>query len=191
MISYASTASVLSDDAAHPLFWRVVSSDIEQSAALADVVDANGDGGSIAILLAQDVYTAGIASGFRAALEAKGHTICTEVTYDRTTAGSTTYQDLVNTVQTDNCGAVAVFAYNADGAGILEELATQGFTGQVYGSDGIASVTVADSMGSDKTPIHGVIATNPEHQIGLSDQMPTQCRRFPTALVPVRLRRRM
>jgi branched-chain amino acid transport system substrate-binding protein len=161
MISYASTASVLSDDAAHPLFWRVVSSDIEQSAALADVVDANGDGGSIAILLAQDVYTAGIASGFRAALEAKGHTICTEVTYDRTTAGSTTYQDLVNTVQTDNCGAVAVFAYNADGAGILEELATQGFTGQVYGSDGIASVTVADSMGSDKTPIHGVIATNP------------------------------
>ena len=161
MISYASTAAVLSDDASHPLFWRVVSSDIEQSAALADAVDANGDGANLAILLAQDVYTAGIASGFRAALEAKGHTICTEVSYDRNAITSTTYSDLVTAVQTNSCGAVAVFAYNADGAGILEEMSTQGFTGQVYGSDGIASVTVADSMGADKTPLNGVIATNP------------------------------
>jgi ABC-type branched-subunit amino acid transport system substrate-binding protein len=135
-----------------------VSSDIEQSNALADVAEANGDAGSMAIVMAQDVYTAGIAGDFKAAIEAKGHTICSEVSYDRT--ATTTFADVVSDLQTSSCGAVAVFAYNADGASILEQLSTDGYTGQVYGSDGIASVTLADAL-SDNTPINGVIASNP------------------------------
>jgi branched-chain amino acid transport system substrate-binding protein len=178
MISYASTAAVLSDDASHPLFWRVVSSDIEQSNALADVAEANGHGSSMAIVMAQDLYTAGIAGDFRAAIEAKGHTICSEVSYDRTL--TTNFADTVQDMQDNNCGAVAVFAYNSDGASILEQLSTDGYAGQVYGSDGIASVTLADSL-TDNTPINGVIATNP----GAPDWVPSADANPVQAVFPV------
>jgi len=170
MISYASTGAVLSDDATHPLFWRVVPSDIEQSAALADAADANGDGASMAVLYATDVYTAGIASDFEAALEAKGHTICHSAAYDRLAPAGTELGGGTGKVQamlsaidgtTQNpCGAVAIFSYNSDGAYIIEELDSQGFTGQIYGSDGIASTTMVDAM-TNKDLAVGVIATNP------------------------------
>jgi len=158
MISYASTAAVLSDDALHPFFWRVVSSDIEQSQALADVAEANGHASSMAIVMAQDSYTAGMGEGFKAAIEAKGHTICSEVSYDRDNTPS--FADTVSDLQTNGCGAVAVFAYNSDGFSILEQLSLDEYAGQVYGSDGIASVTLADNQ-VDYTPVNGVIASNP------------------------------
>ena len=158
MISYASTAASLSDDATHPLFWRVVPSDIEQSQALADVAEANGDAGSMAIVMAQDVYTAGIAADFQTAIEAKGHTLCSVVSYDR--IATTNFADTVSDLQTSGCGAVAVFAYNEDGFAILEQLSTDGYTGQAYGSDGVASITLADGQ-VDYTPINGLIASDP------------------------------
>jgi branched-chain amino acid transport system substrate-binding protein len=158
MISYASTGAALSSDVDYPLFWRIVGSDVEQSQAIADVVHANGHGANLSIIYALDAYTAGIAADFKAALVAHGHTVCAEVSYDRST--TTAYADVIAATSTNNCDAAAVFAYNADGAGIIDAFNVAGWDGQVYGSDGIASVTIAEAL-ANNTSIDGVIATNP------------------------------
>ena len=160
MISYASTGAILSDEVIHPLFWRVVPSDAEQSQALADVVDANGHGTSIAIVSGADAYNAGLANGFKNALEAKGHTLCSQSTYDAGAASATMYNDATQELQTNNCDAVAIFAYNEDGAGLIQELSSDSWSGQIYGADGIGSVTLGDTL-SDKSILNGIITTNP------------------------------
>ena len=160
MISYASTAAILSDDAIHPLFWRVVTSDAEQSQALADVVDANGHGANIAIVNGVDTYNAGLANGFKNAIEAKGHTLCAQSTYDAASGSASMYNDATQTMQDNNCDSVAIFAYNEDGAGLIQELATDMWSGQIYGGDGIGSVTLGDSL-DDKSILDGIITTNP------------------------------
>ena len=51
-------------------------------------------------------------------------------------------------------------SYATDGAGIIEELSGLGFSGAIYGADGIAEEGLAAGM-SDTTLVDGIIATKP------------------------------
>ena len=159
MISYASTSADLSDATAYPDFFRVVPSDAGQAAAVKDIMMHNNEtmaaDGGVAILAASDDYTAALADGFTEEWIAAGGEICTRNDYARPVTDYT----LVAAPVIDNaCGSVALFAYNSDGAGLISELKTQNFAGQIYGTDGIASVTTAGYMQDDL--LDGVIATN-------------------------------
>jgi len=164
MISYASTSPALSDASTYTDFFRVVPSDVGQSQAIADLMAVNGEvntsAGGVAVIAATDDYTAGLGNLFAGTESGEGtwgfDNICTRTDYTRPT---TDYATVIASTIDNGCSAVALFAYNADGAAIITELRNAGFTGEIYGTDGIASVTTADSM-SDEL-LNGVWATNP------------------------------
>jgi len=159
MISYASTSAALSDESVYPDFYRVVPSDAGQSAALADLLEARGeDTDGVAVIAASNSYSAGLADGFAAEWEAKGNTLCTRANYDHTS--QTDFSSQAQSLVDNSCTSVVLVSYNADGAAIITALDDAGWSGQIYGTDGIAEVAIAESMATNAL-LNGVIATKP------------------------------
>jgi branched-chain amino acid transport system substrate-binding protein len=156
MISYASTNPGLSDATAYPHFFRVVPSDAIQGPALADVVTADG-GSDVALLYMTNDYGSGLADSFAAAWEGAGNTLCASIGYEDTT---TDFTSQVQSVTDNSCGSVMLISYAADGAAIVEELAAQSFSGQIFGGDGIAEEGLCASM-ADPSLCDGIVATKP------------------------------
>jgi len=156
MISYASTNPGLSDATAYPHFFRVVPSDAIQGPALADVVTADG-GSDVALLYMTNDYGSGLADSFAAAWESAGNTLCASIGYEDTT---TDFTSQVQSVMDNSCGSVMLISYAADGAAIVEELAAQSFSGQIFGGDGIAEEGLCASM-ADPSLCDGIVATKP------------------------------
>ena len=156
MISYASTNPGLSDATAYPLFFRVVPSDAIQGPALADVVTAGGSS-NIALLHMNNDYGSGLADSFDDAWVDAGNTLCAKIGYADT---DTDFTSQVQQVVDGGCDSVMLISYASDGAGILEELSTQSFSGAVYGGDGIAEEGIAVGM-SDTSMLDGAVATKP------------------------------
>ncbi len=156
MISYASTNPGLSNATAYPLFFRVVPSDAIQGPALADVVTADG-GSDVALLYMTNDYGSGLADSFAAAWEGAGNTLCASIGYEDTT---TDFTSQVQAVTDNSCGSVMLISYAADGAAIVEELAAQSFSGQIFGGDGIAEEGLCASM-ADPSLCDGIVATKP------------------------------
>ena len=154
MISYASTNPGLSDAEAYPLFFRVVPSDAIQGPALNDVVAADS-GSDVALMYMTNDYGSGFADSFTAAHGADN--LCASIGYEETT---TDFTSAVQSVMDNNCGSVVLISYAADGAAIVEELAAQSFTGQIFGGDGVAEEGLCASM-SDPTMCDGIVATKP------------------------------
>ena len=156
MISYASTNPSLSNVTAYPDFFRVVPSDAIQGPALADVVTADS-GSDVALLYMTNDYGSGLADSFAAAWEADGNTLCASIGYEDTT---TDFTSQVQSVMDASCGSVMLISYAADGAAIVEELAAQSFSGQIFGGDGIAEEGLCASM-ADPSLCDGIVATKP------------------------------
>ena len=156
MISYASTNPGLSDATAYPHFFRVVPSDAIQGPALADVVTADG-GSDVALLYMTNDYGSGLADSFAAAWADAGNTLCASIGYEDTT---TDFTSQVQSVIDNSCGSVMLISYAADGAAIVEELAAQSFSGQIFGGDGIAEEGLCASM-ADPSMCEGIVATKP------------------------------
>jgi len=156
MISYASTNPGLSNATAYPNFFRVVPSDAIQGPALADVVTADG-GSDVALLYMTNDYGSGLADSFAAAWEGAGNTLCASIGYEDTT---TDFTSQVQSVMDNSCGSVMLISYAADGAAIVEELAAQSFSGQIFGGDGIAEEGLCASM-ADPSLCDGIVATKP------------------------------
>jgi len=156
MISYASTNPGLSNASAYPNFFRVVPSDAIQGPALADVVTADG-GSDVALLYMTNDYGSGLADSFAAAWEGAGNTLCASIGYEDTT---TDFTSQVQSVMDNSCGSVMLISYAADGAAIVEELAAQSFSGQIFGGDGIAEEGLCASM-ADPSLCDGIVATKP------------------------------
>jgi len=156
MISYASTNPGLSNASAYPNFFRVVPSDAIQGPALADVVTA-GSGSDVALLYMTNDYGSGLADSFAAAWEGAGNTLCASIGYEDTT---TDFTSQVQSVMDNSCGSVMLISYAADGAAIVEELAAQSFSGQIFGGDGIAEEGLCASM-ADPSMCEGIVATKP------------------------------
>lgn len=154
MISYASTNPGLSDAEAYPHFFRVVPSDALQGPALNAVVAADG-GSDVALMYMTNDYGSGFADSFAAAHGSDN--LCASIGYEETT---TDFTSAVQQVMDGNCGSVVLISYAADGAAIVEELAAQGFSGQIFGGDGVAEEGLCASMASVDT-CAGIVATKP------------------------------
>ena len=160
MISYASTSPALSDATAYPDFFRVVPSDALQGQGVNAVVAAHGtDGGdAVALIHMTNAYGAGLADAFKGDYESDGSTLCAQVGYDDST--TTDFAAVTQAVSDNGCTTVVMVSYATDGAALIEQLAADGFTGQIIGTDGIAEEGIADSM-SDQSLLNGIIATKP------------------------------
>ena len=157
MISYASTSPALSNATAYPDFFRVVPSDAGQGAALSDLLTANGET-SVALIHMVNAYGAGLAESFKANWEAAGNTLCTQIGYDEQT--TTDYSAIIQGVLDNSCTSVVTVSYNSDGAMIINSLAANSYTGQIYGTDGIAEEAISNYTTSNDV-LNGIIATKP------------------------------
>ncbi len=153
MISYASTSPALTDADDNGMLFRVVPSDAQQSIALADVVTASGANSSTtAVLYMTNDYGAGLADNFNSSM---GGELCAMVGYDPTDFDASTLATAVA-----DCDSVVLMSYATDGAAIVEELATQGYTGSMFGADGIADAAFIAEF-SDNSTLNGLVATKP------------------------------
>ena len=156
MISYASTSPALSDSVAHPDFFRVVPSDALQGQALSAVVKADMPAdGTVGLIHMTNDYGAGLADSFTAAFTADNSTLCQTLGYEQT---ATDFSAAVQAMVDSGCTSAVLISYAADGAMILDEMASQMWTGQVYGGDGVAEEGLAADASSS---VNGVIATKP------------------------------
>ena len=153
-VSYASTSPALSDATAYPGFFRVVPSDAFQGSVVADVMTADGMD-NVAVIHMTNAYGSGLADAFVANMDAAS--ICTQIGYaEDTTDHSGNVQSIIDA----GCTSVMMVSYASDGAAIIEEMASQGYSGAIYGADGIAEEGLAADM-SDKSLVDGIIATKP------------------------------
>ena len=156
MISYASSSPALSDDTAYPDFFRVVPSDALQGQALSAVVQADMPAnGTVGLIHMTNDYGAGLADSFSADFTAAGHNLCTTIGYDE---WITDFSAVVQSMVDNGCTSAVLASYNADGGMILDEMALQGWSGQVYGGDGLCGTGLASDMSSS---VDGVTCTIP------------------------------
>ncbi len=161
-VSYASTSPALSDASAYPGFFRVVPSDAFQGSVVAEVMAADGMD-NVAVVHMTNAYGSGLADAFVANMDSSA--ICSQIGYEETT---TDFTSIVSSVMNDGCTSVMMVSYASDGAALIEEMASQGYTGAIYGADGIAEEGLAADM-SDKSLVDGVIATKPAAAGGMSE----------------------
>ena len=155
-ISYASTSPALSDAIAYPDFFRVVPSDALQGQALSAVVKADAPAdGSVGLIHMTNAYGSGLADSFSADFTADGTMLCTTIGYEETV---TDFTSAVQALVDNGCTSVVLVSYAADGGMILDEMATQSWSGQVYGGDGIAEEGLAAGTSAS---VDGIIATKP------------------------------
>jgi branched-chain amino acid transport system substrate-binding protein len=127
--------------------------------ALSDVLTANGEStDGVALIHMVNAYGAGLADSFKANWEAAGNTLCVQIGYDEATTSD--YGAIAQSVADGGCTAVVMVSYNADGAMVINELAADGFAGQIYGTDGIAEEAIAAHTTSNDV-LDGIIATKP------------------------------
>ena len=140
-VSPTSSSPSLSDDAAYPLFYRIIPSDGLQGGALNFTV-SNYGGSSVALIHMTNSYGAGLADSFRTSWEAGGNTLCTQLAYEET---STSFGGLALSVIDNGCDTVVMASYSSDGQMIGEALVDIGCSGSIFGGDGIAD----ESFGTD------------------------------------------
>lgn len=162
MVSYASTSPAITTADDNGLLFRVVPADDQQARAIADVVEAGGHSNPGVIYMTND-YGAGLADFFNASWDTDNDSatgdLCTSAGYDPT-EGSYDAATLAQAIIDNSCDSVVLVSYATDGASIVEELAAQGFTGGVYGADGIADAGFIDAS-SDNSTLDGLVATKP------------------------------
>ena len=155
-VSYASTSPALSDAAAYPDFFRVVPSDALQGQALSAVVSADMPAnGTVGFVHMTNAYGSGLADAFTADFTADGTALCTTIGYEET---MTDFSAAVQSMADSGCTSAVLVSYAADGGMIIDEMAAQGWSGQVYGGDGIAEEGLATDATSS---VNGIIATKP------------------------------
>ena len=153
MVSYASTSPAITNHDDDGLLFRVVPSDAQQGAALADAYMASGYGYPALLSMTND-YGAGFAAAFKDNFDGD---ICTEATYDDDT---TDFTSTVESVASSDCDSVVMVTYATDGAYIAEEMATQGLDIPIFGGDGIADVSFANAF-TDASLVDGITVTKP------------------------------
>ena len=155
MVSYASTSPAVTtaDDNGH--LFRVVPSDAQQAVALSTVTSGAGVSNPAVLYMTND-YGAGLGDNF--ALNWSGD-VCTQVGYDPA-EGSYDASTLAQSVVDGGCDSVLLMSYATDGAAIMEALLAQGFSGSIFGADGVADAAFADAF-TDTAALDGLVATRP------------------------------
>ncbi|MBA31196.1 MAG: hypothetical protein CL748_01505 [Chloroflexi bacterium] len=154
MVSYASTSAAITNAADNGYLFRVVPSDGQQSDALSQIVKDAGHS-SPAVLFMTNDYGSGLGENF---IEFFGSS-CTSVGYDPA-EGSYDASSLAQAVVDGNCDSAVLMSYATDGAAIVEALKAQGFSGGIFGGDGIGDGGFIDEF-TDSSAVTGVVATKP------------------------------
>lgn len=157
MVSYASTSPAITTADDDGMLFRVVPADDQQARAIADVVAAGGDTNPGVIYMTND-YGAGLFDFFNTSWTSSD--LCTSVGYDPT-EGSYDAATLALTIVDAGCDSVVLISYSTDGSAIVGELAGQGYTGGIYGADGIADAGFINEF-ADNSSVAGVTATKPK-----------------------------
>ena len=155
MISYASTSPAVTTADDNGYLFRVVPSDAQQAVALATVAASSGAGNPAVLYMTND-YGAGLGDNFASNWSGS---VCTQVGYDPT-EGSYDASAMAQAVIDGGCDSVLLMSYATDGAAIMEALSSQGFTGKVFGADGLADAAFIESF-TDVSAVDGVVATRP------------------------------
>ena len=155
MLSYASTSPAITTADDDGRLFRIVPSDAQQAVALTDVVSAAGVSNPAVLAMTND-YGAGLGDNFASAWSGS---LCTQVGYDPT-EGSYDASTLAQAVVDGGCDSVVLMSYSTDGAAIVEALLGQGFTGSIFGGDGIADAAFQNEF-TDVSVLNNVIATRP------------------------------
>ena len=155
MISYASTSPAVTTADDNGYLFRVVPSDAQQAVALATVAASSGAGNPAVLYMTND-YGAGLGDNFASNWSGS---VCTQVGYDPT-EGSYDASAMAQAVIDGGCDSVLLMSYATDGAAIMEALSSQGFTGKVFGADGLADAAFIESF-TDVSAVDGLVATRP------------------------------
>ena len=155
MISYASTSPAVTTADDNGYLFRVVPSDAQQAVALATVAASSGAGNPAVLYMTND-YGAGLGDNFASNWSGS---VCTQVGYDPT-EGSYDPSAMAQAVIDGGCDSVLLMSYATDGAAIMEALSSQGFTGKVFGADGLADAAFIESF-TDVSAVDGLVATRP------------------------------
>jgi len=155
MISYASTSPAVTTADDNGYLFRVVPSDAQQAVALATVAASSGAANPAVLYMTND-YGAGLGDNFASNWSGS---VCTQIGYDPT-EGSYDASAMAQAVIDGGCDSVLLMSYAADGASIMEALSSQGFTGKMFGADGLADAAFIESF-SDASAVDGLVATRP------------------------------
>ncbi|HIF13597.1 MAG TPA: hypothetical protein EYQ82_11490 [Dehalococcoidia bacterium] len=155
MLSYASTSPAITTANDDGRLFRIVPSDAQQAEALVDVV-AHAGASNPAVLAMTNDYGAGLGDNFAANWSGS---VCSQVGYDPT-EGSYDASTLAQAVVDGGCDSVVLMSYGTDGAAIVEALIGQGFSGQIFGGDGIADSAFQNDF-TDVSTLDQVVATRP------------------------------
>ena len=155
MISYASTSPALTTVNDNGHFFRVVPSDAQQAVALTTVVSDAG-AKNPAILYMTNDYGSGLGANFEGNWSGA---VCTKAAYDPA-EGKYDASALAQNVIDSGCDSVLLMSYSTDGAAIIEALSAQGFTGKIFGADGVADANFTGDF-TDASAVDGLIATRP------------------------------
>ena len=155
MVSYASTSPAITTADDDGRLFRVVPSDAQQAVALVQVVSGAGSSNPAVLYMTND-YGAGLGDNFESNWATS---LCTQIGYDPT-EGSYDASALAQSVVDGGCDSVVLMSYATDGAAIMEALLAQGFTGSVFGADGLADSAFQESF-TDVAALDRLIATKP------------------------------
>lgn len=155
MISYASTSPAVTTADDNGYLFRVVPSDAQQAVALATVAASSGAANPAVLYMTND-YGAGLGDNFASNWSGS---VCTQIGYDPT-EGSYDASAMAQAVIDGGCDSVLLMSYATDGASIMEALSSQGFTGKMFGADGLADAAFIESF-SDASAVDGLVATRP------------------------------
>lgn len=168
--SGSNTAAELSDIEDNGYFFRTAPSDLLSAIVMARTMVENGNQ-NIAIVARADDYGDGYASALQAELENLGAQVVTNETYDPL---ATTFDSVVNGVNSEDPDAVALIAFE-EGAQVIAQLLEGGVEGeQVYVTDGLNDPNLGETVNADDPDsVNGVTgiapsADNPEFMEGLT-----------------------
>ncbi len=159
LVSYASTSPAISSEDDDDFLFRVVPSDAFQGKADAQIADFLGVK-KVAVIGIDDPYGQGLVGAFKEAFTGMGsdYSVVADISYDQ--EKTTDFSSQITQIKDSGAEAVFMVSFIDDGAGILNELATQKFEGYILGTDGIASPSLLAISGLNKTA-NGIMGTAP------------------------------
>jgi branched-chain amino acid transport system substrate-binding protein len=156
MCSGTSTGSVFSSETYNPNHVRTAPSDLIQAPLLADVIVGDGET-NVAVIWRADDYGVGFGESLASTLTGAGATVPLQEGYD---AAATSFTDVAQAVVDSGAEALAMITFG-EGAQLLLDLESAGFTGQIYVADGFVDTVNAQSVGGRADLLEGLRGTYP------------------------------
>jgi branched-chain amino acid transport system substrate-binding protein len=156
MCSGTSTGSAFSSEEYNPNHVRTAPSDDIQGPLLGNLMLEDGYT-NVAVVWQQTTYGEGFGQATADSLEAAGATLAMAEGFDAT---QTSFSDLAQSIVASGAEAVAMITY-AEGAQIVLDLESAGFTGQIYVADGFVDNVTVESIGGDPALLEGIRGTYP------------------------------